>query len=231
MAQALGVRFYDKDNRLIDNALSGGMLAEIHRIDAREAVRRLQDTSIIVACDVKNPLTGPQGAAHIFAPQKGASDAEVERLDHGLQHLAELLRRDLGIDIESTPGAGAAGGLGGGLLAFAGADLVSGIDTVLSAVNFEDRVRDADLCLTGEGCLDAQSLSGKACIGVAGVAASYNVKTVALVGQIGPGASQSLQSGITEYVAIGEGMSVEESIQNAGSLLREATAAVVRKYC
>jgi glycerate kinase len=230
MAQALGVHFYDKDDRLVEKSISGGTLTEIHRIDARDAVRQLQGTKIVVACDVRNPLTGPQGAARIFAPQKGASDAEVERLDDGLQRLAELLRRDLGIDIESVPGAGAAGGLGGGLIAFANADIVSGIDTVLSAVNFEERVRDADLCLTGEGRLDAQSLSGKACIGVAGIAANYNVPTVALVGRAGPGASQSLNAGINEYVVIGAGLSVEESIQQAASLLTSAASLVTKKY-
>lgn len=230
MAQALGVRFYDKADRLIGKSISGNMLADIHRFDASRTIPQLRSTKIVVASDVKNPLTGPRGAAHIFAPQKGASDAEVARLDHGLQHLAELLRRDLGIDIESTPGAGAAGGLGGGLIAFANAEIVSGIDTVLNAVNFAERIRDADLCLTGEGCLDAQSLSGKACIGVAAVASKHNVPIVALVGRAGPGASQSLDAGINEYVVIGDGLSIEESIQQAAALLTSAASAVTKKY-
>lgn len=231
MAQALGVHFYDRNDRLIGKSISGSTLTEIHSIDARDAARRLLGTKIIVASDVKNPLTGPQGAARIFAPQKGASDTDVERLDDGLRHLAELLRRDLGIDIEALPGAGAAGGLGGGLIAFAGATGVSGIDTVLRTVNFEERVRDADLCLTGEGCLDAQSLSGKACIGVAGIASKYQVPTVALVGRAGPGAAQSLSAGINKYVAIGDGLSIEESIQQAASLLTRAASAITNKYC
>jgi glycerate kinase len=231
MAQALGIRFYDKDDRLIVKRISGSTLTKIHRIDAHDTVRQLQGTKIVVACDVENVLTGPQGAARTFAPQKGASDTDVVRLDDGLQHLAELLRRDLGIDIESVAGAGAAGGLGGGLVAFANAQMVSGIDTVLSAVNFAERVRDADLCLTGEGCLDAQSLSGKACMGVARIASTYGVKTIALVGRTGPGASQSLQAGIDEYVVIGEGLSDEESIQQAASLLTKAASAVTKKYC
>ena len=108
---------------------------------------------------------------------------------------------------------------------------MSGIETVLDAVHFADRVQDASLCLTGEGCLDEQSLSGKACIGVANIAARHKVRTIALVGRAGPGAAHSLQAGIAEYVVIGEGLSNEESIRQAASLLRAAAAATARKYC
>jgi glycerate kinase len=231
MAQALGVRFFGRTDRLIEARLTGAAISEIHRIDTADLCHDLENRKVIVACDVINPFTGPDGAAHVFAPQKGATTAQVDELENNLQHLAELIRRDLGVDIQSTPGAGAAGGLGGGLLAFAGAELVSGIDAILEAVGFEERIQGADLCLTGEGRLDAQSLSGKACLGVAALAAKYKVPTVALVGRAGPGAQQSLHAGITEYVEIGGSLSEEESIRQAASLLSNAAAATTRKYC
>jgi glycerate kinase len=179
---------------------------------------------------VDSPLTGADGAAFVFAPQKGASETQVAMLDDGLRHIAALIKRDLAIDVETLAGAGAAGGLGAGLIAFADADVVSGIDTVLEAVRFSTRVRNADLCLTGEGCLDAQSLAGKACIGVARIAAKHDVTTVALVGRIGPGASGSLDAGITEYIAIGAGLAAAESMRRAAALLTSAAAEVTRKY-
>jgi len=231
MAQALGVRFFDGAGDLIEQPISAAMLPDIRRIDATHRTSRLDDIEIVVACDVENPLTGSQGAAQIYAAQKGASDTQVVLLDDSLGHIAELIRHDLAIDIETTTGAGAAGGLGGGLVAFTGAKIVSGIDTVLEAVRFSDRVQDADLCLTGEGCLDTQSLAGKACIGVAKIASAHNVTTVALVGCVGPGAQQTLQAGISEYVAIGEGLSTEQSIRQAATLLTNAAVSITRKYC
>jgi len=230
MAQALGVRFLDGAGNLIEQPISAAMLPDIRQIDATHRTGRLDGMEIVVACDVENPLTGSHGAAQIYAPQKGASDTQVVLLDDSLQHIADLIRHDLGIDIETNAGAGAAGGLGGGLVAFTGAKLVSGIDTVLEAVQFSARVRDADLCLTGEGCLDAQSLAGKACIGVAKIATAHNVTTVALVGRVGPGAEQTLQAGITEYVAIGEGLSTEQSIRQAATLLTNAAESITRKH-
>lgn len=230
MAQALGVRFFDGADHLIEEPISAAMLPDIRRIDAAYRTERLNGIKIVVACDVENPLTGPQGAAHIFAPQKGANDAQVESLDESLRHVAELIRRDIGIDIEAMAGAGAAGGLGGGLIAFAGADVVPGIDIVLEAVQFSARVQNADLCLTGEGCLDAQSLAGKTCLGVAKVASTHKVATVALVGRIGPGATETLIAGITEYVVIGEGLSTEQSIRQAATLLTNAAESITRKY-
>ncbi len=230
MAQALGVQFYDGDDKLIEQPISAASLPIIQRIDEGGSTGQLKRTKVVVACDVDNPLTGPRGAAKVFAPQKGASDEQVVILDESMRHLAGIIRRDLGIDIESIAGAGAAGGLGGGLIAFAGAEVVSGIGTVLEAVGFESRVGDADLCLTGEGCLDAQSMAGKACIGVAQAASAHEVPVVALVGRVGTGASQALDAGITEYMAISEGLSAEQSIRQAATLLRNATASVTHKY-
>jgi glycerate kinase len=230
MAQALGVRFYDASNKLIHTPISGASIAGISRVDVSQRSSLIANIPIDVACDVRNPLTGPDGAAFVYGPQKGASPAQVQQLDDGLANVASVISKDLGIDISVLPGAGAAGGLGAGLVAFAGATLVSGIDTILDAVRFSSRVEDANLCLTGEGKLDAQSLSGKACIGVARAAARAGVATIALVGSAGPDANRCLEAGISEYVVISEGLTEQESMRQARELLIRAAAKVAERY-
>jgi glycerate kinase len=206
------------------------MLSDIARIDATGRLSIIGRIEFVVACDVQNPLTGPNGAAFVYGPQKGASGEQVASLDAGLNHLAGLIRRDLNIDIEELPGSGAAGGLGGGLVAFAGATVASGIDTVLDAVEFEQRVHGCDLCLTGEGQIDAQSVSGKACMGVARAASRHDVPTIALTGAIGTGAEQCLAAGLHDYVMIGEGLSAEVSMRQADVLTADAAGQVVRGF-
>lgn len=230
MAQALGVRFFDAAGRRIKDRLTGGSLQQVARVDLSGRSAAIGQTEIIALCDVTNPLTGATGAAAVFGPQKGASADDVKLLDAGLAHLADVVRRDLGIDVNEISGAGAAGGLGAGMLAFAGAKLVSGIDTVLDAVEFRSRVAGATLCLTGEGRLDGQSLSGKTCIGVARAAADCRVPVVALVGSAGPDADRCLEAGLTGYVVIGAGLDAAESIRRTESLLVEYAAAVARNY-
>lgn len=227
MAQALGVCFYDADDQLIKKPITGGMLESIRRIDVLHINPRLRETQITVACDVTNPLTGPNGAACVYGPQKGATPKQVEQLDAGLVHLAELFRDQLGMDVEDRPGAGAAGGLGAGLMAFCGAEFRPGLDIVLEMVRFDERVRDCDLCLTGEGRLDGQSLNGKAVIGVAQAAAKHGVPTLALVGSLGEGHEKSLDAGLKDYIEIGRGLSAEESMGRAAELLEEATVLAV----
>ena len=136
MAQALGIRFFDTDDVAIDAALCGGMLLDIARIEVSGRNRLLDNVTITVASDVDNPLTGPHGATHVFGSQKGATPAQIEKLDAGLNQLAQIIHRDLGLNVEDIPGAGAAGGLGGGLIAFAGATIEPGIRLVLDAVGF-----------------------------------------------------------------------------------------------
>ena len=230
MAQALGIRFFDEAGQLIDTPLAGGALQRIHRIDASNPLSAIENNAVVALCDVTNPLTGPDGAAAVFGPQKGASAEEVHLLDRGLAHLADVVRRDLGIDISGVPGAGAAGGLGAGMLAFAGAKLVSGIETILEAVDFRSRIDGASLCLTGEGRIDGQSLSGKACIGVARAASEAGVPVVALVGSAGPDAARCLDAGLTDYIEIGAGLDVEESMRRAASLLADCAAAAAKQY-
>ena len=229
MAQALGVRFYDDQDKRMEEPICGEMLSMVSRIDTAHRNPALDNISITIACDVNNPLTGSNGAAQVYAPQKGASATQVAQLDAGLSNLAMIIRRDLGIDIEHVAGAGAGGGLGGGLVAFAGAAIESGISSVLNTINFHERARDCDLCVTGEGRLDGQSVTGKACIGVAQAAAMQNVPTIALVGSIGPGAEKCLTAGLDDYLLIGEGLPAEESIRRAASLLTETAARLAKK--
>jgi glycerate 2-kinase len=230
MAQALGVCFYEADDHIIIEPITGGMLESITRIDVSQINPRLRETQVTVACDVTNPLTGLNGAAHVYAPQKGATPQQVEQLDAGLWHLAGLFRDQLGMDVEHRPGAGAAGGLGAGLMAFCGAQFRPGLDIVLEMVGFDKRVRDCDLCLTGEGKLDGQSLSGKAVVGVAQAAAKHNVPTIALVGSLGEGHEKSLDAGLKDYIEIGRGLSTKESMARAAELLVEATVLAVSMH-
>lgn len=230
MAQALGIRFHDAHGAEIKTPLTGGALPDIAHINASGRLALLADVEITVACDVDNPLLGSNGAARIFAAQKGASPTAVQRLEAGLAHLAQLMERDLGIATANTPRAGAAGGLGAGLMAFAGATLASGIELVLAAVDFDRRIRGADLCLTGEGCLDGQSLSGKACLGVAHAAARRDVPTIALVGALGPDATDALAAGLADALIIGPGLDRAESIRRASELLAATAARAVAPY-
>lgn len=230
MAQALGIRFFDGNDRLLEQPIDAGMLGRIGRIDASGKSQALEGIDIVAACDVQNPLTGPAGAALVYGPQKGASDAEAVQLDKDLRRLSGLLRRDLHCDVEALPGAGAAGGVGAGLVAFVGASVASGIDLVLDIVGFAGRVRGADLCLTGEGRLDDQSMYGKACMGVARSAANSAVPTVALVGAAGPGAERCLAAGLDAYVVIGASLPASQSMRQADRLLAQAAADVARQY-
>jgi glycerate kinase len=230
MAQALGYRFFNSDDKPITEPLTGGMLSDIARIDAKQRTEALHGISIVAAADVVSPLCGPNGAARTFGRQKGATDLQMQQLDEGMVHLAWLIRRDLGIDVETLAGAGAAGGLGGGLVAFAGARIESGISLVLDAIGFAERVTNSGLCLTGEGRLDGQSVSGKACIGVAKAAAAKGVPAIALVGSAGDGADQCLASGLHSYVVIGADLSPEESMRRTRELISSAATATFSKF-
>jgi glycerate kinase len=231
-AAAMGFRFLDARGKAILPAPAGGDLLRIARIERPPPppeAQPLRGVTITVACDVTNPITGPRGAAAVYGPQKGATPAQIDLLDRGLRQLAMLWREQLGVDVEQMPGAGAAGGSGGGLVAFFGATLLPGVDMVLDAVGFERRVTGCDLCLTGEGKLDGQSLSGKACAGVAQAARRHGVETVALVGCVGPGAERAADAGLSDIRVIGEGLPPEESIRRAAELLELATARLVEE--
>jgi glycerate kinase len=229
LAQALGFRLLDADGQEIETG--GGPLGRLDRIERGDEESGLADVEIAVACDVTNPLCGPDGASAVYGPQKGATPAMVAELDRNLANLARVVARDLGVSIADVPGAGAAGGLGAGLLAFAGGRLERGVDLVIDAVGLKDRLQDADLCLTGEGSLDAQSAFGKTAVGVSRLARSVGCPTVALVGSIGDGAEKAIDEGINAYFSICPGpISLETAVARAAPLLEQAAAQAFRCF-
>ena len=199
-AAAMGVRFTDSSGR--EFVPLGETLDQIARIDLSGLPKALEDAELIAMCDVDNPLCGPSGAARVFAPQKGADPEQAERLDRRLAAGAAAIRRELGRDVEQMPGAGAAGGLGGGAAAFLGAVLRPGIETVLDLAGFDEKLRGADLVLTGEGRLDSQSLRGKVVAGVARRCRQAGVPAVAIVGDIGEEIDPIYQEGISAVLSI-----------------------------
>ena len=221
-AQAVGYRLLDREGR--DLPPGGGALDRLDRIDVSERDPRLDQAQIRVACDVDNPLCGPRGASAVYGPQKGADAEMVARLDRNLAHFAKIVQRDLGIDIRDLRGAGAAGGLGGGLIAFANGRLEPGIDLVIESVRLRDGLASADLCLTGEGAIDASSGSGKTAVGIARLARGLGVPTLAFAGTLGEGAEAVLEEGIVAFFSICPGpIELDEAISRARSpLLRDA---------
>ena len=185
MAAALGVRFFDEAGMPFIPV--GGTLHKIAKIDASHLAQGVREAEITVMCDIKNPLFGQNGAAYVFAPQKGADSQAVELLDKGLRHLSEVISRDLGIDVAQMEGAGAAGGMGAGAVAFLGAVLRPGIEAVLEAVHFDEIVQGTDYIFTGEGCLDGQSLGGKVADGVARRGKALGIPVIAIVGGVKDG--------------------------------------------
>lgn len=234
MAAALGVRFFDGQGRLLGHPggnLAGQDLLRLARIDARGLDPRLQEAEVLVACDVTNPLYGPEGAAYVYAPQKGATPAMVEELDEGLRRFAEVVRRDLGKDVAALPGAGAAGGLGAGLVAFLNAHLERGIRLVLEVTRFVERIRGAHAIFTGEGCIDRQALYGKVLLGVATAAQEQGIPVFALGGSILPDARPLMERGVTAFFSLTNGpMSLQEAMEHAAPLLADLAEQVARTF-
>lgn len=234
LAQALGYRLLDTDGR--DLEPGGGSLDRLDRIDATGRDRRLDGIEVAVACDVDNPLTGPRGASAIFGPQKFDPDRpptpeQLDQLDRNLAHFARIIERDLDKSVADQPGAGAAGGLGAGLLAFAGGRLERGIELVIAAVGLRERLDGAILCLTGEGSLDGQSASGKTAVGVSRLARSLGVPVLALAGTLGMGAAAVLDEGITAYFSICPGpIDLNTAVGQAAPLLTAAAEQAVRAF-
>jgi len=223
MARALGVRFLDVAGGEV--AAGGGSLAEICRIDTTGLDPRLLNTEIVVACDVDNPLCGTRGASAVFGPQKGATPEMVQQLDAGLAKYANCAMQATGRDVADKAGAGAAGGLGAGLMFFTPAKLKPGVEIVLDAVGFSDIVRDADIVITGEGRTDFQTAFGKAPVGVAKVAKTHGVPVFCISGGLGDGADDVLGQGIDALMSICDRPISLEECMAAGSSLVEAAAA------
>ncbi len=219
MAQALGAKLLDENGNEI--GFGGGELGKVARIDISELDSRLRETEILVACDVTNPLTGPNGASAVYGPQKGATPEMVKLLDENLRHYAAIIRRDLGVDVEHVPGAGAAGGLGAGLMAFCQAKLKRGVELVIQAVRLDERVQKANLVITGEGKIDFQTGFGKVPHGVAQVAKRYKKPVIAIVGQLGEGSEKCREWGIDACFAITDKpMSEQDAMANTLALLK-----------
>jgi len=210
MIQALGGKLLTKDNEEIN--LGGGYLNLLYKIDLSGLDKRLKDTIIEVACDVNNPLTGQNGASSIFGPQKGATCEMVKILDDNLKHYAKIIKQQLGLDIESIPGSGAAGGLGAGFLAFLNAELKRGIDLVTKHTDLKEKMRDVDYVFTGEGSIDGQTLCGKTPMGVALIAKEYKIPVIAFAGRIGDGIEPLYDQGISSIIGI---LSEASTIDNA----------------
>jgi glycerate kinase len=228
LLQALGVRFIGKRANIL--ARGARELLNVSRIDLSELMPELVNVKIVVACDVENPLLGERGAARVFGPQKGASPSMVRELNQGLSTLASVVERHFGQALASSARTGAAGGIAFGLQAVLNAKLESGIDLVLDTLDFDRTLAGADLVLTAEGRVDAQSLENKAPVGVARRAQREKVPVVCLTGSIAEDFSTST-SPFSEVVRIGPAtMSVEESEQRVAELLEQATNTVVQAF-
>ena len=227
MAQALGVRLLDQNGVSLPSG--GSALARLSRIDLTDLDTRARESTFLVACDVNNPLTGPEGASAIYGPQKGATPDMIEELDAALTNFAEVVKRDIGVEINDLAGSGAAGGLGGGFVAFLGASLRAGVDIVLDTVDLDSHLKGADLVLTGEGSLDSQTIYRKAPIGVAERAAARDIPVVAINGSLGEEYEIVHQHGIHAATAIPSGpMSLEEASERAADLISDCTQETMR---
>ena len=227
MAQALGYSFLDKDGREVG---FGGMeLKNIVKIDSSNADKRLKDKEIIVMSDVTNPLCGDLGASAVYGPQKGATPDQVRELDEGLKHFSLIIKEQLGLDLANMPGAGAAGGLGAGLVAFTGAKVKSGIEAILEACDFHEKLKWADLVITGEGKIDRQSAYGKVISGISQAAKKDGVPVVAVSGSIEYGAEAIYDKGVASMeAAVCKPMALDEAIGNAEVLVENAVERMMR---
>ena len=227
MAQALGVRLLDRAGA--DLPHGGAALANLCSIDMSGLDARIRECEMLVACDVNNPLTGPTGASAIYGPQKGATPQMVAQLDAALAHFARIALRDISADISEVPGAGAAGGLGGGLIAFTNARLMAGVDIVLDTVNLNDFLQDADLVITGEGSIDHSTIYNKAPVGVATRAKQRGIPVVAISGSLGNGFQDVREHGIDALAAITTApMTLDEASERAAELIADSTEQVMR---
>ncbi|WP_176343905.1 glycerate kinase [Priestia aryabhattai] len=214
MAKALGAKLLDANGAEIKEG--GGSLAQLASIDLTNLDSRLAEVKVEVACDVDNPLTGETGASAVFGPQKGATPDMVKQLDRNLAHYAAIVGKEMGIHIQSIPGAGAAGGLGGGLLAFLSAELKPGVDIVIKATQLESYIKNADLVITGEGKIDGQTIYGKTPIGVAKTAKKHSVPVIAIAGSIGAGSEAVYEHGISALFSVVPGaVSLQEALEKA----------------
>ncbi|MEO6285010.1 MAG: glycerate kinase [Dyadobacter sp.] len=229
MAAALGCRFFDKNNALLPP--NGASLNAIHAIDISQLDTRLKSVSVVVACDVTNPLFGMNGAAFVYGPQKGADSDMVTTLDSGLKNLTKVASETLGKDVSKEPGAGAAGGLGAGCLWFLNATLKDGVSIVMDQSNITDIIENSDLVITGEGKVDEQTLAGKVVKGLADSCNTYGVPLAVVCGTLQITPEQVRSAGITYAVSVlNRPMDLDHAQQEAFGLVRDATFHLVRLF-
>lgn len=222
MLQALGVKLLDKGGQQVK--LGGQALGDIASIDVSMMDPRIKKCQFSIACDVSNPLIGKNGASAVFGPQKGATSEHIELLDRNLKHFADMIKRELHVEVHYIAGAGAAGGMGAALLAFFQADLKPGFDIIATMLNLESMIQGANLVITGEGRLDSQSLNGKVPFGVAQLAKKYDIPVIAIVGSLGDDLSHLHQFGIDSAFSILHKISsLPDALNNAENNLFNCT--------
>ena len=229
MAQALGAKFIDRNGKTITAPMTGNLTGQVGSIDTTSFDSRISKCDFLIACDVNNPLLGPNGASYTYGPQKGADEFTVRFLDANMAHIIGLIESTTGNQVREIAGSGAAGGLGAGLLAFLDAKLAPGIDIVMNYSDFKEKIRSADLIITGEGRIDATTVSGKTIAGVAAAAVGQSIPVVVLAGSVGQDIQKVHEIGVKAVFSICSGpISLEKSIQNAHDLLAGVAEQVVR---
>ena len=229
MAQALGFEFLHNNKKI--GRITGNNLKDIDRIDSFKIKRDLESVQIQAACDVKNILLGADGAARIYGPQKGATPEQVEQLEIGLQNLAQCIKQDLEIQVSSVSGAGAAGGLGAGLLGFLNAEILTGIELVMELIGFYDLISDADIVITGEGRFDKQSFNGKAVGHVIETAKQSNVPVGIIAGNVSAEIRlDKIQGLLSIETLISKAASEKDAIENAPKYLYNAAQNLINKF-
>ena len=225
MAQAIGVKFFDHNDHEITQKLGGGDLKQITRIDTIDINPKIKKTKFLLASDVTNPLTGTNGASYVFGPQKGADQATAKELDENLSHYAKII----GQNIAQTPGSGAAGGLGAGLLAFTQAKIYPGVNLVANEVHLAEKIKEPDYVFTGEGGTDFQTQFGKTPYGVAQIAKKYDVPVISLAGYIGKGIDHLYDKGFTAIFGIlAKAENIDQALKDGPQNVERTTENVVR---
>lgn len=230
IAQVLGIKLLDADGQPIPPGGDG--LSRLKHIDISGRHPFINECQILCACDVSSPLYGSDGAAFVYGPQKGATPDMVKQLEVALRNFSSVITQDLGLDIANLPGAGAAGGLGAGLVAFLGAVLQRGVDLICDSIGFEKYLEDADLVITGEGRIDFQTAFGKTAVGIAKRAKAFQKPVIAICGELGQGYQEVYKYGIDTVMSIlSRFTSRDEAMREAGELLQDATERAIRLFC
>ncbi len=230
IAQALGIKLLDENLQPIPSGGAG--LSRLKHIDIAGRHPLVSKCQILCACDVTNPLYGPDGAAYVYGPQKGATPDMVKKLDAALRNFSDVITQDLGLNIANLPGAGAAGGLGAGLVAFLGAALQRGVDLICDSIGFDKYLEGSDLVITGEGQIDYQTAYGKTVVGIARRAKAAGKPVIAICGELGQGYNEVYKYGIDTVMSIlPRCMNRIEAMREARELVQDATERIIRLFC